>query len=229
MRIRTLFAWIIAALPLLVFGCSAASGPSRPIDLGASGSAGTTGNTGMAGSAGAGGSSNPNQCQSGLAACAGACINTQTDPKNCGGCGTACGATQQCVNGACSCSALGATFIACGGACVDAASITGFFATQATNGMGRVVDIYQTNGTAMTGAKFNSMSIIGTAGAGALYSAGNTTAHKQFLDRAWRFLLDASYTADPTFRAGATGAYTYYNATVGLLTALTLSGNFNSF
>ena len=107
--------------------------------------------------------------------------------------------------------------------------ITGFFATQAANGMGRVVDIYQTNGTPLTGAKFNSMSIIGTAGAGALYSAGSTAAHKQFLDRAWRFLLDASYTADPTFRAGVTGAYTYYNATVGLLTALTLSGNFNNF
>lgn len=107
--------------------------------------------------------------------------------------------------------------------------ITGFFATQATNGIGRVVDIYQTNGTPLTGAKFNSMSIIGTAGAGAMYSAGTTTAHKQFLDRAWRFLLDASYTADPTFRAGVTGAYTYFNATVGLLTALTLSGNFNDF
>jgi endo-1,4-beta-D-glucanase Y len=107
--------------------------------------------------------------------------------------------------------------------------ITGFFATQATNGMGRVVDIYQTNGTPLTGAKYNSMSIIGTAGAGAMYSAGSTATHKQFLDRAWRFLLDASYTPDPTFRGGATGAYTYYNATVGLLTALTLSGNFNSF
>ena len=106
---------------------------------------------------------------------------------------------------------------------------TGFFATQATNGMGRLVDIYQTNGTGQTGAKFNSMSIIGTAGAGALYSAGSTAAHKQFLDRAWRFLLDASYTPDPTFRGGSTGAYTYYNATVGLLTALTLSGNFNNF
>ena len=105
----------------------------------------------------------------------------------------------------------------------------GFFATQATNGMGRIVDIYQTSGTALTGAKYNSMSIIGTAAAGALYSAGSTAAHKQFLDRAWRFLLDASYTPDPTYRAGPTAAYTYYNATVGLLTALTLSGNFNSF
>jgi endoglucanase len=122
---------------------------------------------------------------------------------------------------------------ACWNANTDAQSYvtktTGFFATQATNGMGRIVDIYQTSGTALTGAKYNSMSIIGTAAVGALYSAGSTAAHKQFLDRAWRFLLDASYTPDPTYRAGPTAAYTYYNATVGLLTALTLSGNFNSF
>jgi hypothetical protein len=45
------------------------------------------------------------------------------------------------------------------------------------------------------------------------------------LNSAWHFVLDASYTSDPQ----AQTAYTYYNATVGLLTALTMSGNFNNF
>jgi hypothetical protein len=69
------------------------------------------------------------------------------------------------------------------------------------------------------------MSAIGTAGVGAMANAGNANA-KAFLDRAYRFVLDASYTSDP---ASATTGYTYFNATVGLLTALTMSGNFNSF
>ena len=44
-----------------------------------------------------------------------------------------------------------------------------------------------------------------------------------FLDRAYRFILDASYTSDP---ASQTTGYTYFNATVGLIAALTMSGNF---
>ena len=59
--------------------------------------------------------------------------------------------------------------------------------------------------------------------------ATGNPAHKKFVDRIWHFLLDGAYTPDPTFRMGATSAYTYYNATVGLLTALTMSGNFNNF
>jgi len=98
---------------------------------------------------------------------------------------------------------------------------TAFFKNQSNNGFGRIIDIYSTTGTLITGAKYNSMSIIGTAAAGAMYGS-----NQDFLDRAWQFLIAAQYTADPTFRSGDTAAYTYYNATVGLLTALTLSGNF---
>jgi endoglucanase len=107
--------------------------------------------------------------------------------------------------------------------------VTSFFVGQSdTEGLGALVDLYEGGGTACSSCssppKSNSMSIIGTAAVGAM-ATGNA-AHKAFLDRAWQFILDANYTADPTFKEGG---YTYYNATVGLLTALTLTGNFNNF
>jgi endo-1,4-beta-D-glucanase Y len=95
-----------------------------------------------------------------------------------------------------------------------------FFASKATNGIGRVVDIYTLAGTANSDAQPNSMSAVGTAGVGAM-AVGNA-----FASTAYRFLLDATYTADPATRKEA---YTYFNATVGLLTALTMSGNFGNF
>jgi endo-1,4-beta-D-glucanase Y len=96
-----------------------------------------------------------------------------------------------------------------------------FFASQATNGIGRVYDNYtMTGGAGGAMPEPNSMSAIGAAGVGAM-AAGNTA----FANAAWHFLLDASYTPDPTTRATA---YTYFNATVGLMTALTLSGNFSN-
>jgi endo-1,4-beta-D-glucanase Y len=106
-------------------------------------------------------------------------------------------------------------------------SNTNFFISQSTSGIGRVFDIYQAGNPIIHGSNAvpNSMSAIGTAGVGAMANAGNANA-KAFLDRAYRFVLDASYTSDP---ASATTGYTYFNATVGLLTALTMSGNFNSF
>jgi endoglucanase len=107
--------------------------------------------------------------------------------------------------------------------------VTGFFVGQTdTEGMGSLADLYDGSGAKCAScsqtAQLNSMSIIGTAAVGAM--ASGNTAHRAFLDRAYQFLLDGSYTSDPTFK---TGGYTYYNATVGLLTALTLTGNFNNF
>jgi endo-1,4-beta-D-glucanase Y len=89
-------------------------------------------------------------------------------------------------------------------------------------GLGNLVDIYDGSGKATANSKPNSMSIIGTAAVGAMASGA---ANQAFVNRAYQFLLDASYSGDATFREDA---YTYYNATVGLLTALTLTGNFNS-
>ena len=66
------------------------------------------------------------------------------------------------------------------------------------------------------------MSIIGTAGVGAM-AAGNSA----FAAASWQFLLDASYSPASFIKdSGGHLAYTYFNATVGLLSALTLSGNF---
>jgi hypothetical protein len=96
----------------------------------------------------------------------------------------------------------------------------GFFNTAAATGMGSLADIYQTSGTKDPNAKSNSMSLIGAMGVGAM-AAGNAA----LANRAYRFILDATYSPDPV---GAVAAYTYYNATVGLLTALTMSGNFNN-
>jgi endoglucanase len=99
-----------------------------------------------------------------------------------------------------------------------------FVGKSDTEGLGAIDDIYDGSGNAKQGASKNSMSIIGTAAVGAM--ATGDAAHRAFLDRAYQFLIDASYNTDPTYRDEG---YTYYNATVGLLTALTLTGNFNSF
>jgi len=98
-----------------------------------------------------------------------------------------------------------------------------FFANITKTGIGRIVDIYTLSGTANGDAQPNSMSIIGTAGVGAM-AAGNAA----FASAAWQFLLDASYSPASFIKdTGGHISYTYFNATVGLLTALTLSGNFN--
>ena len=51
--------------------------------------------------------------------CGGTCTFTATDPRNCGGCGIACGAGQICNGGRCGCPS-GTS--ACGNACVDLSS-----------------------------------------------------------------------------------------------------------
>jgi hypothetical protein len=53
-------------------------------------------------------------------ACAPACVDLQTDPANCGGCGRACTAGAVCAAGRCACDAP--RFSACGAACADLAS-----------------------------------------------------------------------------------------------------------
>lgn len=58
---------------------------------------------------------------SGLTACSGACVNTTSDPNNCGACGQVCGGGTTCTNGRCTggtCSSL-QIFCPAAGACVD--------------------------------------------------------------------------------------------------------------
>jgi endo-1,4-beta-D-glucanase Y len=110
--------------------------------------------------------------------------------------------------------------------------VVGFFADASnTAGISSLADIYSTTGTP-TGAGggtivYNSMSLVGCAGAGAMGSTATNAA--SFRDRVWKFLLAAQYSDNPTFKVGDSATkpgYTYYNATVGLLTLMTLSGNF---
>jgi hypothetical protein len=98
-----------------------------------------------------------------------------------------------------------------------------FFANQSSSGIGRVYDIYTLTG-AVNGsdAAINSTSAIGTAGVGAM-AVGNS-----FASTAYQFILDSSYSPSSIIPdSKGKVAYSYFNATVGLLTALTMSGNFN--
>lgn len=65
----------------------------------------------------AGGESKKVQCTSPLTECGGTCVDPNSDPKNCGACGTDCGA-QVCANGTCSDTCPTGTEN-CSGACVN--------------------------------------------------------------------------------------------------------------
>src|SRR5262249_5688653 len=57
-------------------------------------------------------------CGTGLTDCNGKCVNTASDPKNCGACGTACNDASVCSQSACALNCGGGT-TKCGQACVD--------------------------------------------------------------------------------------------------------------
>ncbi len=57
-------------------------------------------------------------CASGQTYCGGACVDTSTNPANCGQCGTSCGAGLLCVNGLCSAQCPG-TEVTCGDVCAS--------------------------------------------------------------------------------------------------------------
>jgi|GEM_PF-2018916 len=112
--------------------------------------------------------------------------------------------------------------------------VVGFFAGKAgagkssnSGGLGTIGDIYDSSGSTTSNSANNSMSLLGCAGSGALAYTGTNAA--TFRDRVWAFLLEGHYTRNYMYTNGDSATkpgYTYYNATVGLLTALTMSGNF---
>jgi endo-1,4-beta-D-glucanase Y len=99
---------------------------------------------------------------------------------------------------------------------------TAFFVSQAANGIGYVLDMYTPSGGSVSGTAPNSASILGTAGVGAM-ATGNQT----FLNDAYQSVFDSITRGvmAPVDAAGKT-PYSYFNATVGLLTALMMTGNF---
>jgi glucosylceramidase len=74
-------------------------------------SKGLGGTTGTGGNPGTGGS----PCSGTQTACGTDCIDTSSDPTNCGGCGIPCSTGQVCQNGACQCQA---GLMLCNGSCV---------------------------------------------------------------------------------------------------------------
>lgn len=88
-------------------------------------------------------------------------------------------------------------------------------------GVGRLWDQYELNGTEAPNAAPNSMSLIGCAGVGAM-----ATGTSDLVNSAWQFVLDGSNRATLDVAAsGSMSGYSYFNATVGLLTLLSMSGN----
>jgi endo-1,4-beta-D-glucanase Y len=99
---------------------------------------------------------------------------------------------------------------------------TAFFAAAAANGIAYIQDMYTPSGGPVSNTAPNSASIIGTAGVGAM-----ATGNQAFLDTAYQAVFDTITRGSmaPVDAAGKT-PYSYFNATVGLLTALMMTGAF---
>jgi endo-1,4-beta-D-glucanase Y len=93
-------------------------------------------------------------------------------------------------------------------------------------GIGRILDKYQTGGSAVAGAAPNSASIIGTAAVGAMHSS----TYQAFVNDAYQGVFDMVTRGmlAPADSSGKT-PYSYFNGTVGLMTLLMMSGNMQSW
>jgi hypothetical protein len=91
--------------------------------------------------------------------------------------------------------------------------------------------MYNPNGTDYTDAAPNSASIVGTSAVGAM--SGTSAAATAYVSDAYQLILDMLNRGEIGDRAASAmskkSAYSYYNATVGLLTLLTMSGNLTQF
>jgi hypothetical protein len=94
--------------------------------------------------------------------------------------------------------------------------------TNALGQIGRIMDMYTPTGGSVSGSAPNSMSIVGTSGVGAMHSS----AYASYANQAWQFVLDGLNRGTLDFKSGQASGYSYYNSTIGLMTALMMSGNF---
>ncbi|HEY4185837.1 MAG TPA: glycosyl hydrolase family 8 [Polyangia bacterium] len=103
------------------------------------------------------------------------------------------------------------------------AKISGFFQTQSANGIARLADIYTPSSSSpASGAAPNSASAIGSAAVGAMSDAQYQT----FLDGGYQLVLDMLNRGTlANYNDGTKSAYSYYNATVGMLSLLAMTGN----
>ena len=106
--------------------------------------------------------------------------------------------------------------------------IVGFFAGKASTGVGRVFDIYELTGMETSNAAVNSGSAIGTAAAGAM-----GTTQTAFMQDGWQLVIDLLNRGEIGDRLATSmsvkSGYSYFNATVGLLMLLTMSGAFQAW
>jgi len=95
-------------------------------------------------------------------------------------------------------------------------------------GTGRVFDIYELSGMETSNAAVNSGSAIGTAAAGAM-----GTTQTAFLNDGYQLVLDLLNRGEIGDRLATSmnvkSGYSYFNATVGLLMLLTMSGAFQAW
>lgn len=100
-----------------------------------------------------------------------------------------------------------------------------FFAGLAATGIGRVLDMYTPAGNDVAMSAPNSASILGTAAVGAM-----ATTNATFVNDAYQAVFDMANrgTLAPVDTMGRT-PYSYYNATVGMLTLLAMTGNLTPF
>src|SRR5436190_12772053 len=107
--------------------------------------------------------------------------------------------------------------------------LSGFFSGKAANGTGRVFDIYQLSGTENSDAAVNSGSAIGTAASGAM----SNSSYSSFVNNGYQLvydLLNRGTIGDRLASAsGMKSGYSYFNATVGLIVLLTMTGNFQAW
>ena len=109
--------------------------------------------------------------------------------------------------------------------------VSGFFSGKGTNGVGRIFDIYDLTGMETSNAAVNSASIIGTAAVGRDGEHEYSTFMNRRLPAGARPPEPRRDRRSParTRTAPSRAAYSYFNATVGLLMLLTMSGNFQAW
>jgi endo-1,4-beta-D-glucanase Y len=104
-----------------------------------------------------------------------------------------------------------------------------FFAnTAGGNGVGRIFDLYDpTNSREASGAAVNSASLIGMAASGAMF---NASTYRAFLDDGYQLVFDLLNRGTlAELGDGTKSAYSYFNATVGMMALLTMTGEFALF
>ena len=110
-----------------------------------------------------------------------------------------------------------------------ATKTTAFLANIAQKGTGFITDMYMPSGLPASGATTNSASMLGTAAVGAMASGNQTflnDAYQAVFDLLTRGTMAPPIYTDVDSRSSPLPTYRYYNATVGMLTLLIMTGSF---